>query len=324
MQTQKISPLPITAATPALPAPKTEGGDLFASELERASGGSGATAHRDQREAGETRRARQAARAQANDQTRAEARQGREASERTRKEKRSERLEARDAAAATGQEPLQRPTPQPREPQASAPRAPRPESPVAKHIEPTPEHLEPQAQDSGRPEQLSRDLGVAALVAARTSLPAPTAAPSQAPATPKVAPLSTSSETPQSNTQDPKGSSQRTTGPKPTVTRPADAMAELLIEREAELDRQAQVLRQVKAQLGPSARELNVQLSPASLGTVQLRLALRSGRLTGVLRASKPEALDALEKQLPELTTSLEAQGFDVVDFDLGLLGAVR
>jgi flagellar hook-length control protein FliK len=93
-----------------------------------------------------------------------------------------------------------------------------------------------------------------------------------------------------------------------------------LLEREAELDRQANVLRQLKAQLGPSAREISLQLSPASLGTIQMRLALRSGRLTATLRASEPSTLEALVNQLPELRASLESQGFEVVDFDLALL----
>lgn len=107
-------------------------------------------------------------------------------------------------------------------------------------------------------------------------------------------------------------------GPKGRPT-PADAVGELLAEREVALEREAAILRQLKAQLAPGRRELTMRLDPAELGRLQLRLALRSGRLTATLRVESPEALDALQRQLPELAASLEDQGFEVQDFDLDL-----
>jgi len=331
MQTQKINPLPVPATTPrALPPAKAEGGQLFASELDRASGGDGVMAHRNQREAGDMRRAEQANRAEANDQTRAEAREGREAGDRTRKEKRSERLDASGAQAETPQ--LRPPVRQAEGPSAGTRREPI--HPAALD-EPNPEAEAPekakgegaQAQPGGLTAAALLAAGLASSQAAALGAQRPDVANAQQTkvATARVA----GTDAPQTNTEERGGEtrSERTSGPKTAPRAASDAMGELLLEREAELDRQAQVLRQVQTQLGPNARELTMQLSPASLGKIQIRLALRAGRLTAVMRASERESLDALENQIPELTASLEAQGFDVVDFDLGLMsdpGTIR
>ena len=109
------------------------------------------------------------------------------------------------------------------------------------------------------------------------------------------------------------------TGPRTDKAPQADAMGELLTQREEALEREASILRQLRAQLGPGRRELTMRLDPAELGRMHLRLALRGGRLTATLRAESPEALTAIERQLPELAASLEAQGFEVQDFDLDL-----
>ena len=60
-----------------------------------------------------------------------------------------------------------------------------------------------------------------------------------------------------------------------------------------------------------------MQLSPAALRRVNMTLALREGRFTATVRTETKEAFEALEKQLPELQMALEAQGFEVVNFDL-------
>lgn len=330
MQTQKTNAAPLTGGLLTDTGPKvgarniqTEGGDLFAAELERASGGDGVEARRARRAAGERRRAGQAGRAEVADQARSEARQGRLESEQTGKRRRGERLEAGEAAAVAGNapqpQPIARPEPvqirelqsQALDPEATARTATR----ATEQAEPEPSGAE--APGLAGALAFAASLGESAAraeAAARIHTP-----PAQAAG--KAARVQAAAESmPQTNTGGkPQGQAgERIARPAPEA--PADKLGELLLEREAELDRQASVLRQLKAQLGPSAREISLQLSPASLGEIKLRLALRSGRLTATLRATTTEALDAIENQLPELTASLEAQGFEVVDFDLGLM----
>jgi hypothetical protein len=96
-------------------------------------------------------------------------------------------------------------------------------------------------------------------------------------------------------------------------------LGELLTQREEALERDAAILRQLRAQLAPGQREIALQLNPAELGRMHLRMALRGGRLTAHLTAESPEALAAIERQLPELGASLEAQGFEVQAFELEL-----
>jgi flagellar hook-length control protein FliK len=98
-----------------------------------------------------------------------------------------------------------------------------------------------------------------------------------------------------------------------------DAMERLILEREQKMEREAGILRQLKAQLSPGNREISMQLSPAALGKVSMKLAMREGRMTASMVTETKEALEALENQLPELKAALEAQGFEVVDFKLEL-----
>ncbi|MDF1800992.1 MAG: flagellar hook-length control protein FliK, partial [Planctomycetota bacterium] len=102
-------------------------------------------------------------------------------------------------------------------------------------------------------------------------------------------------------------------------TSPSDALGELLTQREEALERESSILRQLRAHLAPGRREVSLNLNPAELGRMQLRLAVRGGRLTAHLKAESHEALAAIERQLPELSASLEAQGFEVQAFDLEL-----
>lgn len=105
----------------------------------------------------------------------------------------------------------------------------------------------------------------------------------------------------------------------PSETR--DAMERLLVDREARMDREASILRQIKASLKPGGRELSIRLSPAALGRVDMNLAVREGRLTATIRTESTEAHEALERQLPELQAALESQGIEVMGFDLELAG---
>ena len=96
-------------------------------------------------------------------------------------------------------------------------------------------------------------------------------------------------------------------------------MEKLLVDREERMEREASILRQVKANLKPGGRELSIRLSPAALGRVDMNLAMREGRLTASIRTETTEAFEALEHQLPELQAALESQGIEVMGFDLEL-----
>lgn len=98
-----------------------------------------------------------------------------------------------------------------------------------------------------------------------------------------------------------------------------DAMEQLLVDREARMDREASILRQIKASLKPGGRELSIRLSPAALGRVDMTLAMREGRLTATVRTESAEAHEAIERQLPELRAALENQGIEVMSFELEL-----
>ncbi len=103
----------------------------------------------------------------------------------------------------------------------------------------------------------------------------------------------------------------------PVTSETADIMERLIVDREERIDREASILRQLKSQLSPNSREISMQLSPAALGRVQMTLALREGRFSATVRTETREALEALQRQLPELQMALEKQGFEVVNFDL-------
>ena len=303
-------PLAPTAerAVPAPPVPTSkDGGQLFASELQRASGtGKGGEGHRDARQAGEDRRASQARRAEAADTQRSEARMARQGAQQGRNEHRSERL-------ATAERPVSatRPAAEPERSTRLARPEPRPE-PTLPEAAKAPEAATKAPETPVTPEPSAR---------AQVAIATPQAAsPQRANVAPTASPAPAATETTLAVGPKPQRGVEPRAGDRPAPELPTDVLGELLLEREADLDRQASVLRQVRAQLGPGTREISLQLSPAALGQVQLRLSLRNGQLTGVLRASTPEALEALENQLPELTASLEAQGFEVVDFDLGLI----
>ncbi len=81
----------------------------------------------------------------------------------------------------------------------------------------------------------------------------------------------------------------------------------------------ADVLRQVRVALDPARRSVTVRLDPRELGSISIRLDLGVGRVRAVLRAETPQALELLERHLPELRAALAAQGLEGEEFDLGL-----
>lgn len=83
--------------------------------------------------------------------------------------------------------------------------------------------------------------------------------------------------------------------------------------------RAADVLRQVRVHLTPKLDEAVIQLHPAELGRISIRLNVEDDGLVARVRAEKREALDALERHLPELRAALARQGIEAQHFDLAL-----
>jgi flagellar hook-length control protein FliK len=81
--------------------------------------------------------------------------------------------------------------------------------------------------------------------------------------------------------------------------------------REAVLSNQraADVLRQVRMQIAPDMRHATLQLEPAELGRISIRIAMRGGEVHAEVRAEKRSTLDALERHAPELRAALERAG---------------
>ncbi len=93
---------------------------------------------------------------------------------------------------------------------------------------------------------------------------------------------------------------------------------------DAEAERVASILRQIRLQLTPGMRQVTMQLVPAELGRLTVKLTIRSGRLSGVVRADSKETLEMLEQHAPELRAALGREGFEAPDlkFDFEQSGA--
>ena len=101
-----------------------------------------------------------------------------------------------------------------------------------------------------------------------------------------------------------------------------DALGEARTERAERFlgsEQGAEVLKQVRLHLAPGLREATLHLQPAWLGRVTIKIAVRSGRARAELRAERAEALEALERHLPELRAALADRGFEDAEVDLAL-----
>jgi len=84
-------------------------------------------------------------------------------------------------------------------------------------------------------------------------------------------------------------------------------------------DRAADLLRQIGVQLSPQTRTAVVDLHPRELGRIHIRMSVEGGRVRASLRAERPEALEALERHLPELRAELARAGLDAQELSLSL-----
>jgi hypothetical protein len=103
------------------------------------------------------------------------------------------------------------------------------------------------------------------------------------------------------------------TGKKPALSKAREAAP--TPEREQASD----VLKQVRLQLSPETRSATVNLKPAELGRVSIRIVVDGDQVQAFVRAESPEALAALEQYMPELQAALGDHGFQEADIDLSL-----
>lgn len=81
----------------------------------------------------------------------------------------------------------------------------------------------------------------------------------------------------------------------------------------------AKVLGRIRVTLQPELREATIQLTPAELGRVQIRIAMHDGVMAASFRTETAQAREVLERQLPELRAMLAAQGIEAERIDVDL-----
>ncbi|HVS20091.1 MAG TPA: flagellar hook-length control protein FliK, partial [Planctomycetota bacterium] len=77
------------------------------------------------------------------------------------------------------------------------------------------------------------------------------------------------------------------------------------------------ILQQVRLRLLPGAREATLQLEPARLGRLSIRLELRRGVTRAEVVAEEAATLAVLERHEPELRAALTEAGFEGVEVEL-------
>ncbi len=83
----------------------------------------------------------------------------------------------------------------------------------------------------------------------------------------------------------------------------------------------AEVLGQVRVAIKPGMRQAEIHLTPAELGRVSIRLAIRGARVDAVARVESIEAMAALERHLPELRAAFADRGLEVGELSLEYSG---
>ncbi len=136
-----------------------------------------------------------------------------------------------------------------------------------------------------------------------------TAAPGAGRATPGLAQLALAAA--------PSESRPTATTKKATASEPTPAQEELSQVEKAQ--RSSQILRQMRLHLHPGMRSATIQLAPADLGRLSIRLRAENGEVHAILRAQSQEALGVLESHLPELEAAFDDQGFEQLTFEFVL-----
>ena len=86
------------------------------------------------------------------------------------------------------------------------------------------------------------------------------------------------------------------------------------------IQRAEAILGQLRVHLSRGLTQATLNLSPAELGRLTIRIAVRKGRVAAVVRAESPETLELLERHVPELRAALIQSGLepDTFEFELG------
>lgn len=98
-------------------------------------------------------------------------------------------------------------------------------------------------------------------------------------------------------------------------TEQVNAQQEAAVSGSADTDTQMimrQIMDYMKVQIRPDVSSLEMQLHPASLGTIQVQLTGRGGAVTAQFIAQNETVKEALETQMIQLKESFEAQGIRV------------
>lgn len=86
-----------------------------------------------------------------------------------------------------------------------------------------------------------------------------------------------------------------------------------------EVERAADILRQIRVQITPQLSEARIQLQPIELGRISIHLTVEDGRVKTTVRAEKQETLQAIQTHLPELRASMRQHGIEAQEFALSL-----
>jgi flagellar hook-length control protein FliK len=86
------------------------------------------------------------------------------------------------------------------------------------------------------------------------------------------------------------------------------------------VDRAHEIMRQIRLNMAPGATNITLDLEPAELGRLWIRMSMRGGRLAATVRAERQETLEALEPKLAELRALFEERGIavDTIELELG------
>lgn len=106
-------------------------------------------------------------------------------------------------------------------------------------------------------------------------------------------------------------------GARATATPESGPTAEQAEAQEAR--RATQVLQQVRMHLHPGLRSATVQLHPAELGRLAIRVSVEESGVLARVSAESEEALAVLQRHVPELEAAFADQGFGELEFEFVL-----
>jgi chemotaxis protein MotD len=114
-------------------------------------------------------------------------------------------------------------------------------------------------------------------------------------------------------------SASATDKPSRAATQSAQPEASAAWSESEAANRASAVMRQLRVSINPALRSATIQLAPADLGRLSIKLRVDQGRVHATVRAENAETLKILEHHLPELQAALGREGLDAESFDLAL-----